>query len=61
MAIFCYDHVSTDAAEHLVSIRARIRRSLDVPRPDMTLDQVDAHLAAHFARAAQADDPAPSA
>jgi hypothetical protein len=33
-------------------IRARIRRSLDDPRPDVTLAEVDAHLAAHFTRAA---------
>lgn len=61
MVTFGHDHVSTDAAEHLVTIRARIIRSLDDPRPDMTLAEVDAHLAALFARAAQTGDPAPTA
>jgi hypothetical protein len=60
MAIFGYDHIPTDA-ENLVLIRARIRRSLDDPRPDMTLAEVDAHLAALFARATQTGDPTPSA
>jgi antitoxin ParD1/3/4 len=41
-------------AERLNAIRARIRRSLDDPRPDMTLAEVDAHLDALFARAEQA-------
>jgi hypothetical protein len=60
MAILRYDHPSTAAAEHLDTIRSRIRRSLDDPRPNMTLAEVDAHLAAHFARVqtAQARDPA---
>ena len=41
-------------AERLNVIRARIRRSLDDPRPDLTLEEVDAHLEAVFARAEQA-------
>jgi hypothetical protein len=61
MAIFGYDLLSTDAAEHLVAIRARIRRSLDDPQPDMTLAEVDAHLAALFTRAAQPSNQTPSA
>ena len=61
MAIFGYDRVPTEAAEYLAAIRARIRRSLDDPRPDMTIAEVDAHLAALFARAAQIGDPVPSA
>jgi hypothetical protein len=47
--------------EYLTAIRARIRRSLDDPRPDMTLAEVDAHLAAVFARAAQTRDHTPPA
>jgi hypothetical protein len=60
MAIFGYDYVST-AVEHLAAIRTRIIRSLDDPRLDMTLAEVDAHLAALFARSAQTGDPAPTA
>ena len=41
-------------AERLTAIRARIRRSLDDPRPDMTLEEVDTALDAAFARAEQA-------
>ena len=40
--------------ERLDAVRTRIRRSLDDPRPDMTLAEVDAHLEALFARAEQA-------
>jgi antitoxin ParD1/3/4 len=60
MAIFDYDHVPTDPAEQLAAIRDRIRRSLDDPRPSMTLAEVDAYLTAHFARA-QAGNQTPSA
>lgn len=45
-------------AEHLVAIRARIRRSLDDPRADLSAKEVDAHLAALFARAERGDAPA---
>ncbi|AWN48968.1 type II toxin-antitoxin system ParD family antitoxin [Methylobacterium terrae] len=38
-------------AERLDAIRARIRRSLDDPRPSLTLEQVDAHLEELFAEA----------
>ena len=41
-------------AERLIAIRARIRRSLDDPRPDLTLEEVDSALDAAFARAEQA-------
>jgi antitoxin ParD1/3/4 len=54
MAIFGYDRISTEAAEYLAAIRARIRHSLDDPHPDMTLEEVDAHLASVFTRAEQA-------
>ena len=40
-------------AETLADIRARIRRSLDDPRPDLTLEEVDAELDEAFARAEQ--------
>lgn len=40
--------------EHLNAIRARIRRSLDDPRPDLTLEEVDAALDAAFARGERA-------
>jgi antitoxin ParD1/3/4 len=38
-------------AERLNAIRARIRRSLDDPRPDLTSDDVQADLDALFAEA----------
>ncbi len=38
-------------AERLEGIRARIRRSLDDPRPSLTLEQVDAQLEELFAEA----------
>jgi antitoxin ParD1/3/4 len=54
-AVRIWQHKRRGAAEDLVAIRARIRRSLDDPRPDMTLvEEVDALLAAAFARAQQA-------
>lgn len=37
--------------ERLNVIRARIRRSLDDPRPDLSLEEVDAYLEALFAEA----------
>ncbi|GJE73912.1 MULTISPECIES: ribbon-helix-helix domain-containing protein [Methylorubrum] len=40
-----------DDAERLNVIRARIRRSLDDPRPALSLEEVDAHLEALFAQA----------
>jgi antitoxin ParD1/3/4 len=47
-------------AERLKVIRARIRRSLDDPRPNMCLEEVDARLAARFAEAQRASGDAPS-
>jgi len=41
----------SEDADRLASIRARIRRSLDDPRPNLTPAQVDAHLDAAFVRA----------
>jgi antitoxin ParD1/3/4 len=38
----------------LKAIRARIRRSIDDPRPSMTKKQAAAHFKALFARAAKA-------
>lgn len=38
-------------AEQLDSIRARIRRSLDDPRPSLSIDEVEAHMEALFAQA----------
>ncbi|MCF4126859.1 type II toxin-antitoxin system ParD family antitoxin [Methylobacterium sp. SyP6R] len=38
-------------AKRLEAIRARIRRSLDDPRPDLTPEQVDAFLEELFAEA----------
>ena len=40
-----------EKAEHLESIRARIRRSLDDPRPDLSSEEVEADMEALFAAA----------
>jgi antitoxin ParD1/3/4 len=40
-----------EAAEHLESIRARIRRSLDDPRPDLSSEDVQDDLERMFAAA----------
>jgi antitoxin ParD1/3/4 len=53
-AVRVWQRQRQEDAERLTAIRARIRRSLDDPRPDMTLEEVDAHLATLFARAEQA-------
>ena len=42
-------------AETLADIRARIRRSLDDPRPCLTSEDVDAELDALFAKALDAE------
>jgi antitoxin ParD1/3/4 len=41
-------------AERLDVLRARIRHSLDDPRPNLSLAEIDAQLATLFARAEQA-------
>jgi antitoxin ParD1/3/4 len=53
-AIRIWKRQREEDAERLAAMRARIRRSLDDPRPDMSLLEVDAHLAALFERAEQA-------
>jgi antitoxin ParD1/3/4 len=45
-------------AERLNTICARIRRSLDDPRPALTLDEVDAHLDELFTKADKAEKDA---
>jgi antitoxin ParD1/3/4 len=42
-------------AERLAAIRARIRRSLEDPSPDLSLEEVDAELDALFAKAYEAE------
>lgn len=37
-------------AERLEAIRARIKRSVEDPRPDLTSEEVEAHMRAFFAR-----------
>jgi antitoxin ParD1/3/4 len=44
--------------ERLAVIRARVRRSLDDPRPDLEEEEVDARLKALFAETAKADGDA---
>lgn len=50
-AIRVWQRQRVEDAERLALIRIRIRRSLDDPRPNLTLAEVDAHLDAAFARA----------
>jgi antitoxin ParD1/3/4 len=52
-AVRLWQRQRLEDAERLNVIRARIRRSLDDPRPDLTLEEVDAHLEAVFTRAKQ--------
>jgi len=50
-----------DHAERLADIRARIRRSLEDPSPDLSLKEVDAELDALFAKAHDAEAVAKAA
>jgi len=54
-AVRLWQRQRTEDAERLSAIRERIRRSLDDHRPDLTLEEVDAHLEALFAHAGRAD------
>jgi antitoxin ParD1/3/4 len=47
-------------AERLEEIRARVRRSIDDPRPSMTEKQVDAHFKSLFAKTAKVRRNAPA-
>ena len=49
-AIRVWRRQRAEDADRLAVVRARIRRSLDDPRPNMTLGEVDAALDALFAR-----------
>jgi antitoxin ParD1/3/4 len=50
-AVRLWQRQRQEDAERLEGIRARIRRSLDDPRPSLTLEQVDAQLEELFAEA----------
>jgi antitoxin ParD1/3/4 len=50
-AVRLWQRQREEHAERLNAIRARIRRSLDDPRPDLTGDEVQANLDALFAEA----------
>lgn len=50
-AVRLWQRQREEHAERLNAIRARIRHSLDDPRPSLTLDQVDAHLEELFSEA----------
>ena len=53
-AVRVWQRQRAEHAERLAVIRARIRRSLDDPRPDLEEDEVDARLKALFAETAKA-------
>ncbi|MET7245737.1 ribbon-helix-helix protein, CopG family [Methylobacterium sp. EM32] len=58
-AVRLWQRQREEHAERLNAIRARIRRSLDDPRPDLTGDEVQANLDALFAEAeAEAENEA---
>lgn len=50
-AVRLWQRQRQEDAERLNAIRARIRRSLDDPRPSLSLEQVDAHLEEVFTQA----------
>lgn len=50
-AVRLWQRQRVEDTERLNAIRARIRRSLDDPRPDLTGDEVQANLDAMFAQA----------
>ena len=54
-AVRVWQRQRLEDAERLNVIRARIRRSLDDPRPDLTGDEVQANLDAMFAEAEKDD------
>jgi antitoxin ParD1/3/4 len=55
-AVRVWQRQRLEDAERLGAIRARIRRSLDDPRPDLSEEEVDARLEALFAETAKARD-----
>lgn len=50
-AVRVWQRQRLEDAERLASVRARIRRSIDDPRPSLGEDEVDARLEALFAEA----------
>jgi len=59
-AVRAWQRQRLDDAERLEAIRARVRRSIDDPRPSMTGKQVDAHFKALFAKTAKVRRNAPA-
>ncbi|CAO4150126.1 ribbon-helix-helix domain-containing protein [Methylorubrum aminovorans] len=57
-AVRLWQRQRQEDAERLNVIRARIRRSLDDPRPALSFEDVEAHLEALFAEAEQGSDRA---
>jgi antitoxin ParD1/3/4 len=54
-AVRVWQRDRNEHGERLSAIRARVRRSFDDPRPDLTGEEVDARLNALFAKAEQDD------
>ena len=50
-AVRLWQRQRLEDAERLTALKARVRRSLDDPRPDLGSDEVEARLAALFAEA----------
>ncbi|MFL9827052.1 type II toxin-antitoxin system ParD family antitoxin [Rhodoplanes sp. SY1] len=53
-AVRVWQRQRLEDAERLAAIRARVRRSLDDPRPDLDEDDVEARMKALFAETAKA-------
>jgi antitoxin ParD1/3/4 len=58
-AVRVWERHRLENAEVLSAIRARVHRSLEDPRPNLTLAEVDARLDAMFARAEKESGDAP--
>jgi antitoxin ParD1/3/4 len=59
-AVRVWQRQRVEDAERLAAIRARIRRSIDDPRPSLTEEQADTHFKALFAKTAKVRRDAPA-
>jgi antitoxin ParD1/3/4 len=59
-AVRVWQRQRLEDAERLAAVRARIRRSIDDPRPSLTEEQADAHFKVLFAKTAKVRRDAPA-
>lgn len=57
-AVRAWQRERQERAERLEAIRARIRRSLEDPRPPVTVEELDRRMAALFERLRRGDEAA---